>query len=499
MKSKIKLLLVILTIFISSCTSIFQQSILSDLWGSEGELWSADSRLPDFSHAGLSKRKYNNDLEKQLLDVTDFGAVGDGITDSTEAFKSAISAVEKGVVFIPEGRYVISDVITISKSNIELRGAGLEKTILLFPHSLTEIKGPLKISGYDYSVYSFGRGILQVSGKQSSHFITKINKNALRGDKVLAVDNAAQFKVGQFVRLTMGNPVELGQYLHDGQNAGEDTLVEFDNLVDTVLKIVEVGDKYVVIDRPLRTDVDTNWSPSLNTFHSSVSNVGITNLAIEFPNVAKKEHLKEDGYNAIVFNDVTDTWVKNVKITNADNALSLFGVRFCEIDHIVLNSDRKQEITGHHGLWAKSGTQGCVLSDFLINTKFVHDLTVEGLAHGNVFKNGQGLALNFDHHRNAPYENLFSNIYVGSPERIWRSSGNRTRGPHSGVRTTFWNLHFKDKNLSKIPDWPQLNYIGLSNQPDSKSESGKWLENTKWLFPEELHEAQRNANISKRH
>jgi hypothetical protein len=498
MKSKVKLILVILAIFIASCTSIFQQSIVSDLWGTEGELWSPDTRLPDFSFAGLSSVKFSSDSKKQLINVTDFGAVGDGITDSTEAFKSAISFIKQGVVFIPEGRYKISDVITITKSNIELRGSGLEKTILILPYSLKEILGPSKIAGYKYSEYSFSGGILQVLGKHSSHFITKINKNALRGDRVLVVDNSAQFEVGQFVRLTLGRSIELGQYLHDGQNAGEDTLKEFDNLVDTVLKIVEIGDKYLVIDRPLRTDVDINWYPSLNTFESSVYNVGITNLAIEFPRVAKKEHLKEDGYNAIEFKYTTDSWVKNVKIINSDNAVSLYGVRFCEIDHIVLNSDRNQGLTGHHGLWAKQGTQGCLISNFSINTKFVHDLTVEGLAHGNVFKNGQGLALNFDHHRNAPYENLFSNIDVGNPERIWNSSGRKTRGPNSGVRTTFWNLQFKGTSLPKIPDWPQLNYIGLSNEPDSKTEAGKWVENIKWLFPEELHVAQRKAKRSKK-
>ena len=102
----------------------------SDLWGKDGELWSPESRLPDFSFAGYHCGEDPLPNEKAVTDVCRFGAKGDGKTDCTEAFKKAIEATDKGVILIPAGRYIINDIIWITKPGIVLRGAGPGKTIL---------------------------------------------------------------------------------------------------------------------------------------------------------------------------------------------------------------------------------------------------------------------------------------------------------------------------------------------------------------------------------
>jgi hypothetical protein len=56
--------------------------------------------------------------------VTDFGAKGDGETDATDAFQSALNAAHKdggGVVFAPSGRYAIREHLTIPEG-VTLRG-----------------------------------------------------------------------------------------------------------------------------------------------------------------------------------------------------------------------------------------------------------------------------------------------------------------------------------------------------------------------------------------
>lgn len=72
--------------------------------------------------------------------VTEFGAKGDGITDDTQAFQQALSAMNYyggGVVFVPEGRYIITESIDIQE-NITLRGEweapdedGIHGTVLM--------------------------------------------------------------------------------------------------------------------------------------------------------------------------------------------------------------------------------------------------------------------------------------------------------------------------------------------------------------------------------
>ncbi len=68
----------------------------------------------------------------QTLSVRDFGAAGDGLTDDTAAFESAIAALANpGVVSVPAGTYRITRSLAL-KSGLVLRGAGATASKLVF-------------------------------------------------------------------------------------------------------------------------------------------------------------------------------------------------------------------------------------------------------------------------------------------------------------------------------------------------------------------------------
>ena len=57
------------------------------------------------------------------LNVKDFGATGNGVTDDTTAIQAALDAVASyGSLFFPSGNYIISDELTLNTSNILLTG-----------------------------------------------------------------------------------------------------------------------------------------------------------------------------------------------------------------------------------------------------------------------------------------------------------------------------------------------------------------------------------------
>ena len=70
-------------------------------------------------------------IKGDVLNVLDFGAIGDGITDDTAAIQAAINSgiANDKAVFIPAGTYILAGVLT-GGANLHLFGEGVGLTIL---------------------------------------------------------------------------------------------------------------------------------------------------------------------------------------------------------------------------------------------------------------------------------------------------------------------------------------------------------------------------------
>ena len=88
-------------------------------------------RLTPVIATGSTKERYFDDRFSGIVDVKDFGAKGDGITDDTEAITDALASFTEGTLFFPKGHYLISDTITISNrgsgwKNVDLGGSDIQ-------------------------------------------------------------------------------------------------------------------------------------------------------------------------------------------------------------------------------------------------------------------------------------------------------------------------------------------------------------------------------------
>ena len=134
--------------------------------------------------------------------MKDFGAVGDGVADDTDAFIKAIAKVDVGAILIRAGRYKITRVIQIKKSNIVFRGAGQGRTTLVFP------KVCRKFTGLRDMVWPrTGLTAEDSSGLNLGEDLQKgdVIADADRGSRVLMVSTTAGLKVGQTIRLSMSD------------------------------------------------------------------------------------------------------------------------------------------------------------------------------------------------------------------------------------------------------------------------------------------------------
>ncbi|RYX83638.1 hypothetical protein EON83_13620 [bacterium] len=498
------------------------------LWGQGGEKWTPQSRLPDFSHAG-----YHGGQEPPVVQVvknvkTDFGAKGDGKTDDSLAFERAIAGTDNGALLIPAGRYKLTRVLEIHKGNLVLRGEGPEKTVLEFSESL-RTAGPRQKPDGDWNFnralaqpelpsanqappfkpdddWRFRGGYIWVEGTDEGIHLTDLTAPARRGDTQLKLANTAGIVPGQFVRLLQFDDAQhtLGRHLHADQvDPGPQTYERVTNkFIDWVAQVTAVDGNTLTLDRPLRTDIRLAWKPQLWSYQPTVQEVGLENLGFVFPGKTYPGHLKEEGFNATYFKQVANCWMRNIWVTDADIAFNFeWMVRFSTIENVrTLAKVRREDIgrwsgSGHHAIQMAYFVQDCLATRFRFDTHYVHDITVDTLVSGNVFSQGSGLSVNFDHHRGASYENLFSDIDLGRPDYMWASSGKPENGPPTGVRETFWNIRATG-NLPKQPNWVQMNLIG-TGQTAQQTTDKLWSEplSPALIFPRDLHEAQRARRL----
>jgi len=429
---------------------------------------------------------------------------------------NALQSIDRGVLFIPEGTYIFAKRIDILKGNFVLRGAGPGKTILLFPNSLTDLFGN-QPNGAQQSQWSFGPGLINVTGKDPINAATRlasITAPAQRGDKTLQISNQISASKGEWIRLSERDPQKgdaasgsLIHYLYGDLMPPGTDLIGTAHIVRFLSRVKLVSGNKIELERPLPYDVRHEWSPEVHRFAPTVQEVGIEHLSIHFPWTAYPGHFKEKGYNGIFFQDVAQCWVNDVEVQNADFGIDLNSTNFCTVSNVTLTTSASRAVSseargtnGHHGIDVSHGTENLV-TNFDVQTKFVHDISVEWYALHTVFANGRGIDLNMDHHREANYSSLFSNLDCGAGTRPFNSGGSGNRGAHSGAYSTYWNIQARAAMLLPPADFgPLLNFIGvqlLETNHDPASPY-QWLIEPRGpggICPVELQEAMRARRL----
>lgn len=499
----------------------------SQLWGQNGESWNPTGRLGDYSYAGY--RTGNVPIPDRIgnrINVLTVGAVPSDGVDDTHAFRQAIALATAGqAVYAPAGTYHINDVLEIRKSGISLQGDGAGLTILYFDKSLTQLRGPNGTSGIVYPVeeqfpcvqteppptldsltWSFAGGEIWIQGDDPIDATTKLTtviQDAQRGGKTLVLASGVGISTGMWIRLTETDPPRTGptqgslvRHLHgDLVDGGCEQRGRM--LVDFHSRVSGVTGNVITLERHLPVDVRTVWRPEIHRYNPTVQDVGVEHLTLKFKTRPYSGHFNEEGYNGIFLAHVANCWVRDVEIIDADSGIFAAWTHFTTFDGITIRATpgRVTTAAGHHAYDFYFLTSDNLLTNFNIATRYIHDLTTEQYASGNVFSNGTGENINLDHHMSAPHHNLYTNLNLGIGGRPFESAGGGDRGPQTARYSTLWNVS-ANNNLS-LPSClfgPQMTFVGVRSTTSSACPAvGWWVENIvpSSLSPQNIHEAQR--------
>ena len=445
--------------------------------------------LPDFSYAG-----YRNGLHAipeasgTVVEVDQFGAKADDQIDDTKAVLAAIDHANKldgpVIVRFSAGRYRISDVLRIERSDFVLQGAGSGKggTLLHFPRPLKQVdkSGSLdELRQYlvklekrqiepdknldDYfSEYSWSGGFIwiQKPGVRTAPYLVEydpeIEKLAdidrgNRGERVVVLSKPADIESGDIIQLQWINDAgpEAGiitsLYASEYKSAGSHHW-SFPGrpLVRQTSRVVSVDGVEVTLADPLLHNANESIPAQIAPWEG-LQQVGIEDLHLEFPDSPYFGHHLEQGYNGIYFTTAFDSWARNIRVTNADSGILSYSSANLTYQDIISDGTRRAHYAVHMG-----NVHNVLAENVTVMNPVLHSLTFNTQSTKCVYKNAEVFTTpTLDQHAGANHQNLFDNVTLhmqaiqtesGPATPVFDGSGAGYWQPGHGAFNTTWNL-----------------------------------------------------------
>jgi hypothetical protein len=271
-----------------------------------------DSLRAAWNYAGLQ----NNYLDtSNVVDVTNFGAAANGITNDYAAVTSAINSLggHSGVVYFPAGNYLIGSTLFLPDS-VTLKGAGADVTTLTF--NFNGVTG----------------NCIGIQHTQTNTFIPVVSGFSKESTS-LVVTNASAFAAGDFaeIRETNGawdtNPVAWANYS-----------------VGQIVKLDSVSGNILYINHPLRIDYDS----ALNIEIQKI--IPRTNVGLECFKITRTDSTATNVNYGIFYSYAANCWMHGIENDHSIGA------------HVWAEASTSLEITGcyfHHAyIYDGSNTKG---------------------------------------------------------------------------------------------------------------------------------------------
>jgi|GEM_PF-1204319 len=376
-----------------------------------------------------------------IVNVRDYGAVGNGVTDDHPAVVAAIAALggEAGVVYFPAGTYRMNNNINLPAGTV-LRGERSSTAGLLF-----ETLG--------HSIY--------VGASQSGAYQPLVSGYTIFSSEIEVTDGG-QFQAGDYAEIREEND--------PAWQASEWATYA----VGQVVRITDVQGNMLTLETPLRLTFRPDLFPEIRRV-DPITDVGVENIRIERLLMGTPE--QRDGLCGIYFSYAANCWVRGVESYNT------FG------GHVGTGFTTKLSVTGcylHHAHEYDGGGSGYgVRLQYKTGESLVENNILQHLRHsmliqvgtsGNVFGYNYSreptrsewpseLSSDITCHGNYSFANLFEGNIC---QHIWMDNSHGADGPLN----TFFRNRAEDYGLNmtdKLAD--NQNFVG------NETFRGTW-----WLF-----------------
>lgn len=362
-----------------------------------------------------------------------FGAKGDGVTDDTAAFQLAANWLLPGnAIYLPAGTYILNSSVTFV--GLTMIGDGPSETVILLNSTLADSNGGLVGAG------RYGRSaMLLFNGAGDWLDITRptatVTTDAALGDTRIYVTSSDGIVVGGRYRVVISDSrcSAVRDVIYQGTRSSN-WMCGSPGLMRWPVTVVGKGVGYIDLESPLPFPAATRYNAQIHeTFPELPS--GLDSLSVAFRESTYVSG--RESRNAVLFEQIGDSYLRNVIITNADTAVSLRQVASTSLINVAFTS------TGPRAARYKAGFRGLTLER-------CHSVSVRGLVFSSTsYRDSDisvsgGAMLAFSGIRGpdvklstlGPYGLLLSDWDVGLATRFGLLSGNNAAGAYA----TVWNV-----------------------------------------------------------
>ena len=375
-------------------------------------------RLVDWSRALES---YQYKIPTLELNVKDYGAKGDGVTNDQPAVLEAISALKGklGYIYFPEGKYLLRNSIALSDS-VVLRGEGAKVTELLF------------------DLEQKNKNCIVIDKPQQSEAVS-LDGGYLKGSIKLFSDSANFFKEGDYALIFQEN----GEWDDKPINWAKQA-------VGQIVQIKEVISDTLVLETPLRISYEKELLPGIKRI-IPVVNAGVSCLKI------KRLDKPETGGGANIFlRYASNCFVRGVESDiSASSHIDIFSSNRILVDGCYIHHAFDYDGASKHGygITLNNQTGECLITNNIFE-HLRHAMLVKTGANGNVFSYNYSIDVtrsewpnnyggDISLHGHYAYANLFEGNIVQNmiTDHYWGPSGPlntflRNRGELYGIIMT---------------------------------------------------------------
>ncbi|KXI30722.1 hypothetical protein AX660_04665 [Paraglaciecola hydrolytica] len=501
----------------------------------------AQNYLPDFSYAGYANGERQPDTSAfQVINVIDHGIFADDELDDSQALIALLAELKTQntpvVLQFNSGRYIISSIIFIERSNIVLRGAGSgdSGTEFYFPRpliytqpteELAELREYLvKLNKVQkekannillpYTEWSWSGGFFwtKVPAQRVKSYLEEYDQTiealskatqGKQGAFELQVKDSSQLKRGQIVEIQWHNihgkdgPL-LKELYHDKVTNIGSHHWQFTNLAlaRQQVEITAINGNKINIKTPLLHNISTDGSVSLVPWQH-LKDVGFEHMRFNFAFASYIAHHVEQGANGIYLTRVYNSWIDDVQITNADSGILTEEIANVSIKNVLTNGEKLAHYSVQIG-----GVHNVLVEGLKVLNPVVHSLSFNTFSSRNVYLNCEiAQHPSLDQHSGVNQQNLFDNIRVfatlkdgASSYPLFAGGGAKYWKPSHGAYNTLWNIQITFSNgherqqpvlLNGMTDGPLARLVGITaNLPiDIEYGPAAYIEGLNTTFP----------------